>query len=545
MQYKKISLRSPVFLIFVLTLFSGSANYIWLRLNQRPPVDDQAFHLLSALRYLNIMSNHPPTVFPELVDIQKLYPPFFHLAAAVVALIFGKTTLVFIMTNIAFLFGTFLCLYLIGIKMGDRRVGLLASCLLFLYPMFFQLSRMFMLEIALCFMVAAGITALLYSDGFKKENMSVLFGIVSGLGLLTKQYYAVFILGPVTFLLLDSFFYGDTGEKNKIIRNLFLSFALAVITASWWYIPNLKDMLPLAIASVSNPFFAPFDIPLFSFRSLTFYLRVLVNDQILLFFFLVFLCALFILSRKGKNNRYLGLFLVWIIPAYFILTFFKNKFWYYTLSYLPAIALISAYGIISIKRDLLRRISILSILAIGIVHFLCLSYFEHRHIILNVIIDGGTVKDRHGIVSVFLSPKRTLQAGAKYYPQRGDWKMSAIIARILKETPARIPAIATYSIDPNMELRESGSKSIFISTLDSYTAVNFYGLEYYLRLKDIPHRLFMMANYANKKEEIDFIITPVRLGALESQKFFGMKYKLLEEFLMPDRSRVFLYQSGG
>lgn len=544
MQSKKDFLKSPIFLLFVLTLFLGANNYIWLQLNQHSPVDDEAFHLLSSLQYLDIISSPISlNTFSRLVRVDNLYPPFFPFSAALVALFFGKSAIVMTLTNILFLLGIFICLYLIGIKMQDRRVGLLASCLLSLYSMFFQLSRMFMLEIALCFMVVASITVLIYSQGFKKTNMSILFGVFLGLGLLTKQSYIFFITGPLIFLLLDSLFNNDLTIRKKIIKNLFLSFIVGAGIASWWYVPNFRRMLSLAVAAAADPLLVPHDIPAFSLRSSFFYLEVLFNDQILLFFFLVFISAIFILFKR-KKDKFFFLFLVWIIFPYFVRTLIANKFWYYTLAYLPAVSFISAYGVLNIKKNFLRKTAILLILVVGFFQFFFISYNKYGHTSLHFAFHTGTKKDEDRMMDITLLPMKDILGGVKYYPRRGDWKRDAIITRILKESPEATPVIGVYQVDPNKEAREDPpQKTTIISKLDCYTGANFDGLSYYLALKDIPHKIFPLN--IDLKERINFIISPIELENIKIGKINIeiQNFTLIEEFIMPDKSKVYLYKS--
>jgi len=539
MEHRKGFFKSPLFILGILILFHLVNNYIWLRLNQRPPIDDEAKHLINSLQYLDIISKPSFAMFSKLVKVDSLYPPFFPLIAAFLGLIFGKSTIVLIMTNVLFLSGIFLCLYFIGLKMRDKRLGVLASFLLSLYPMFFHLGRMFMLSIALCFMVTASITLLMYSEGFRKRIISILFGIFCGLGLLTKQSYIIFIIGPLFFLLSTSFLSGEQRIRLKITVNCLLFLLVVGVLLFLWYLPNIKAMLPLFLNAAFDTMLVPHDIPVFSLRSFLFYFELLINDQILFFFFLIFILSLFIIFRK-KKERYFYIFFIWIILPYCILTLVKNKFWYYTVPYLPAIAFISSYGILNIDRNYLRRILIILISAIGFLQFFFISYTRYGHVSLHIGIHTETKE--LAAADIFLAPMKNILEGVTYYPQKGDWKINVITARIVNESYST-PAIGFYRFDANLEARKNPQKEVIISKLDSYVGANFEALRYSLELKGIPYRTTLLG-YAQDKTlgEIDFIISPFDLKNIDDSGFKIDDYMLLESFVMPDKSEVYLYK---
>lgn len=228
------------------------------------------------------------------------------------------------------------------------------------------------------------------------------------------------------------------------------------------------------------------------------------------------------------------MFLIWIIFPYFILTLIKNKFWYYSIAYLPAIAFISAYGLMNIKKNFLRRTAISLVLLIGFVQFFALSYVNYK---------GGYIE----LAGIKLTPwpMKNILTGVKYYPQKGDWKQDAIIGQILKESYGTIPVIGIYWIDSNREARIGFGKTVIISRLESYTGASVDSLSYYLALKGIPHKIILLASDLKEKinNKINFIITPVELENINNYDRIKIEnYKLIKEFIMPDASKVYLYK---
>ncbi|MDD5156143.1 MAG: glycosyltransferase family 39 protein, partial [Candidatus Omnitrophica bacterium] len=530
------------FILLLLTLFFGVNNYLWLRLNQRPPVDDEAAHLISALRYVTVISGPQAGKLLQLLKVDHTYPPLSALSAALVSFLFGKSTVVFIMSNLIFLFGIFVCLYLIGIKMGDRRVGVLASILLSFYPMFFQLSRMFMIEIALCFMVVASIAALLYSEGFKKLIPSIACGVLLGTGLLTKQFYIIFIAGPLLLAALDSLLKADAVTRWRIGRNIGAFLAIGIFIAAPWYTLNLKHMLRLGPGYLFDPNYVPWDIPVLSFRSLFFYPDTLLNNQVLWFFFLLFIAALFILAKRKKDGLFF-LLLLWIIVPYIFFTFLKNKFLYYTMASLPAIALITAEGIMRIKRNSVKKAIICALLIIGLVQYFSISYVRHRYLAFHIGFDTD-IPAQAKFLRISFFPMTDILAGVKYFPQKGDWKYDAIAKRIASESGGAFCNVVVYDIDPNFESKKNHPGAVILTKFKNYGGANPYGLSYYFALGGLPHRVIPLSSYpqGNTNNKVHFIISPLDLKQDSRGIIKAQNYSLIEEFIMSDASKVYLYK---
>lgn len=544
MRFKKQFLGFTFLALCALILFHGVNNYIWWKLNTRPLIDDEAAHLITCLQYLKVISQHAFNMVSGIMHVDNLYPPFLGCTAAVFGLIFGKSTIVFPMANILFLAGIFFCLYLIGRKMGDFRLGVLASCILSLYPMFFHLSRMFMLEIAVCFMVIASITALIYSEGFKKRAASTLFGVFLGLGLLTKQYTIVFIIGPLLFVFIYSFFKEGNRLTKKILLNILLSFLMGISIASLWYVPNFKQTFLRLNISAFAPSAVPEDIRVFSKRSAFYYLDMLINGQILLFFSLIFVAAFFIGFRRIKD-KFLFLCLSWILFPYIVFTLFKNKFYYYTMAYLPAVAIISAHGILNITHKILRRVMLSVILIVGFFQFFVISYvdFSDREPFLNLnfYLDFGNKKQPTYFIKtkLMILPSIQILRGVRYHPLRGDYKINDIILRIAQESMGKKVSLwLPHFVDGNMLAK------INAPIRDNYFGVNSTCFMYNLISRSIPCEIKNLNDFKGTKykDNTEFILSP---DIFENINFYSINIKeflLLETFVMPDGTNVYLYK---
>jgi 4-amino-4-deoxy-L-arabinose transferase-like glycosyltransferase len=348
--------------------------------------------------------------------------------------------------------------------------------------------------------------------------------------MLTKQYYFVFIVGPAIFLLFDSL--SNKSSRMKVILNFSFALLLGAAIAALWYIPNFSHMFPLLISAVNDPSLVPFDSSSLAFRNIFFYFNLIFNEQILLFFFLIFIFSVFIFCRK-IGRRYLFLFLSCFIIPYIIFTLFPNKFYYYTLPYLPVIALITAYGLLNIQKTFFRKIVIWFVVSVGLFQFIVISYFNFKENKLALSLRNPYVR----ILPINLS---TLQARKTYCPQasRKAWVvMEKIVTKINSSFSGEVAKILILQPDANYLAKNE------IKVKDNFDVVNYGGFKGYSYLIGANYDIYNTCFYNEETIEdwFNFIISPEKL---ENIKIFASKevdYILLDNFVMQDGSEVYLY----
>jgi 4-amino-4-deoxy-L-arabinose transferase-like glycosyltransferase len=87
--------------------------------------------------------------------------------------------------------------YGIGIRLFDRGTAFLAMVLLFIYPVVYGQSEMFMHDVPLSAMVWLA----LVSNGFGTPWYAAPIGFAIGFGMLTKFTYPLFVAAPLFALL--------------------------------------------------------------------------------------------------------------------------------------------------------------------------------------------------------------------------------------------------------------------------------------------------------------------------------------------------------
>ena len=363
---------------------------------------------------------------------------------------------------------------------------------------------MFMIEIALTFMVSATVLVLLYTDGFKNRKASILAGVILGLGLLTKQKYIVFVVGPIAWIFLSSYLSANNKARRLAIINLLIFSAIGVFIALPWYLFDFFERLEFIKSCAFNQLFVPEEMSVSSIRSFFYYLSELKNWQIFPFFFFILIVSLIIAVRDKKR---IYLFLVWIIVPYSILTLFPNKFFYYTLPYLPAVAYICSNSILGLGNIKIRRMAVVLVLFIGLYQFFNFSYFRTE-----------------------LHSK--ILATSKYAPRQGDYT-DELLADINKNSKGEKLLIGFYGIEAN----EVSKKNLELQ--DNYCLVNAEWLKLYFRLKGIKHELF---NLKFKPAKVNFIITFKRLEYIDMKYFPKNDYVLQNIFVMADSSFIYLYK---
>ena len=194
-------------ILALLVSIVGVLNYFWLSQNTVPPHWDAANHMISALRYHGVLSqcfSQSHFAVPglrlcldELVTVnQGVYPPLFPFAGGLVIFLAGSSITALAMTNVPFIALLAGATYLMGRTIHSRLAGVLAALLIVAYPLVFQMSHEFMLEFAMLAIAAAASCFLLLSDRFNKTGMTVLFGLTTGLGALTKFTLLTYLIGP-------------------------------------------------------------------------------------------------------------------------------------------------------------------------------------------------------------------------------------------------------------------------------------------------------------------------------------------------------------
>lgn len=538
-NYEFLARNKHILILLLQYVFFEINNYIWLKIDTYPLLWDAAAHFFDSLRIFELLKGNGLNFIFKIPEINREYPIFVPLITASFYKITGisEDIAVFISGSI-FLGILMFSVYGITKNIYNKNSGLLAAFLVAAYPIIFGHSRVFMYDLPLTAMVCLGIYSYQVSDNFRKIGGSIIFGIVLGLGMLTKFTFFVFIASALSCYLFYEFYMimhdlikhkktllGILREHSGQIRNFLIALIIAIIIALTWYGQNLHYLLDILI-TIPQVYRVKYP-PVFSPQSLFFYLFQLVNIQISFYLFMVFILGLWFFSKLRLKNK---LFLIyWILIPYFVFTFINYKSTRYTLPYLPAIAIISSIGIFSIKRKILKVILVAFIVFVVTIQFLVYSYgVKYLPPLLTFSIYGNPV---------YLFNQKGCENTMEQHraPLRQDWKTIEILNSISK-----------FMVEPN-----NRCLNVFIMQDDPRIHSPLLSLAF---LKRIPINLEVGSWQYIADSKADIVITkdsnllvpPYFIDKINrSVSWFEAnidKFSPVEKINLPDNSNLLIYK---
>jgi len=361
-------------------------NFIWLKKDITYFTYDSHRHFLASLRMFEIFKNFSCHAIPPSIDTIYLHPPFVTILTALFYFLFGISQDIALITNNAIFMGILIfAIYKIGLKIADTKTALLAAFIVSMYPVVFNQLKVYMLDLPLAAMVTLAVYFLFCCDNFKNFKYSVFFGISAGLGMLTKDTFFLFLIGPWSYVVIKSIFVLRQKSHNfkKYAGHLVLSGTLIVLISFPYYLSKIFILLgklyPGYVRTwpVSTP---ELNLFLEKVRALLWYLWGFINWQASFFLFLIFLIGLFFFSVSKIKNK--GIFISWILVSWLFIGYFRYAIGFnmevtgvrYTMPILPALALISAFGITHMR---VKRISVFltyAVVIFGILQLFFVSY---------------------------------------------------------------------------------------------------------------------------------------------------------------------------
>jgi len=343
---------------------------------------DSLMHLKATVMVSNALSlkdflKNPFLHYNNKILYNKDYPPLYYLIATMI-LRFFNAPLMFMTSSL------FLCLlifssYKIAKLINDETSGLLTSVIICFYPIIHFSSLAYNLEIAQAAMVSLSLYLLIKTEYFNNRKFSLLFGIVFALSMLTKQQALFFIIGPLFIVLMRTFVRFKI-KKNQL-HNLIIAFLIFILISTSFFYYIYFEPISWQKIVIRSRLTSALDIDSkhwFTLDHLIFYFKILVTPQIGIINLIILLFSGAIFYHEEKYAEYRSLFSAWIIIPFIILTFIPAKFHEYTISYLPALALITGLGISSIRNKFIKIGSIVLVCILCL--YQCAGYFFPSYI---------------------------------------------------------------------------------------------------------------------------------------------------------------------
>jgi 4-amino-4-deoxy-L-arabinose transferase-like glycosyltransferase len=364
----------PAVCLFLIWSFQILNNYIWLKLDNFPLLWDAGMYYYQSLLLSDFSRNLSFQSLCSAIKVGEQYPPLIPFIASLFYGFLPRTedTAVFV-TGLVFTGILIFCVYGITRILYSRSAGVLAAFLATMYPIVFGHSRVLMYDLPLAAVVCLSVFVFLKTNNFRRTGYSILFGVVAGMGLLTKFPFVLFTGSALVYQFFHNSYcalrQGMRGHGIQM-RNTAIAVLIAIALAAVWYAPNWSRFFyavfvyPGSCRSVCAP--------TFSVASFSYYFFSLINRQTSFFLFLIFVLGSVRFIRVKSEHKYLLIF--WILFSYIGATLANYKSPRYTIAFLPAIAIISAIGLMSIRDKIIRTVVLSFVALISVVQFFAYSY---------------------------------------------------------------------------------------------------------------------------------------------------------------------------
>jgi len=375
-------------------IFHVINNYFWIKNDTLSLYPEKYYQLMIKNHILSSIQEiiqRDTSVLDKISSIAKLtrikfcWFGLYYIYTACVNLMFGNTTDVSLMANIPVFILLIIFTFLIGKNIAGEKAGILAAFFVSFYPGIYGISRSYGLDFPLTAMVTVCVYILIAKD-ITKIKYALFCGLVISIALLMKVQGIFFLIGPLVYIFFQRVYqssnYGaeKTGSAKWRIFKITLAFGLLISSLLLYLsfeIPYWnRDIMRVAkvffvFFTKKRHFFETSPHSLFDIRSVLFYLFESINNiSRLLFVFFLFGLSLFCRTKlKYKMPVYL-----WIVAPYIIFTVHVNKSGRYYLPALPALALVSAVGILQIKPRRFRISLIIAAIFLSLFQFYDLSF---------------------------------------------------------------------------------------------------------------------------------------------------------------------------
>ena len=152
-----------------------------VRADLAPPSWDESVHLRDSLVFYNVLTNPGQINLDMIRDIinkseeyplfrpSGYYPPLVPGLTAFLYLFFGTSSVVAILSNLLFVGVLVFSTYALGSTLFDRDIGLISALFTATVPIFLQHSVLYMLDLPLTAMVAAGVWLIVKTQNFSNR----------------------------------------------------------------------------------------------------------------------------------------------------------------------------------------------------------------------------------------------------------------------------------------------------------------------------------------------------------------------------------------
>lgn len=379
----------PPFLLILLFVFYITNLIAWQLQNNTYFNYDSLRHFLKSLHIFEELRSPGADLFSRLrfhLDSDIHSPLVYFISSIFYFFITPTQNNATLINTCVFLVVLLVSLYKLGRFIKDEYLGILACAIILFYPVVFTQTRIYMLDFPLLSVISLNIYFILRSENFKDKKYTFLFWVSAVICVFVRINSLVFITPPFIYCLFNAI-------KKKNISLKGISVILIILAASGFIyyralLPHVLDplasLLRLKSSAMSITWSPPYlqTIPFFlhKIRAMLWYGWGFINWQAGFFYFVFLLWGLFKLVKS--ENIHKRFILTWLGGGYFILCWFiyaidkdmEVSAIRYSMPLLVPISLITAYGVVEIRRKHIRKFLASVILIYAVTNSLFLSY---------------------------------------------------------------------------------------------------------------------------------------------------------------------------
>jgi len=379
--FLKSRINISYLILSLLFLFHAINNIVIISKDTTPLIGDSLGLYVQSCRYSRLILDAIGSFnLRSILLILKNMPlngQLFGLVAAPFYFLIGTQHDVAVISNQIFFLVLILSIFGLGRVLFNNTVGLLAAFVISFYPSVFGFSRIYMLTFPILSVATLCVYLLIKSDGFNDRKYSIFLGLASGLGVLLRPRFLIYIFIPVLFYVLKGLasLYQQRINLVKIpAKQVIINILLSVISfwlflypwvsldgliryfnyqKMWSTLPSLSKIIPTFL----------------------YYLRVLFSMQLNWFLSFLFLIGLLTVLFSRSNKTKIYFLLSWFIISLIILSSFGLK--QYGRLIIPLctpIALVTSSGLEKLIKFKVYRYILLVLLLFTIGQYFFISY---------------------------------------------------------------------------------------------------------------------------------------------------------------------------
>lgn len=520
-------------------------NYLWLRVDSVLLADDpfwhhmRSFYVYRLLRDGVFLSN-PLKCLSSINVFSHQYGAFVQFVTAPFYFIFGVGQDIAVMVNASIflpilLFST----YGIAKRLAGSKAGILSAFIISMYPIVFNHSRMYMLDLPVTALISLSTYLLIRCEFFKKKRYSLLLVLILFFGLLTKVNFILFFFTPLLIVLNSAMRYSQT--KNRY----FITAVLIFVFTIFYFIKGPK-IFEWFFNIISLIRYMRWPVLL---SNLYIYFLRLSDNGVSLFLMAVFIVSIFYFIKPDVKKRRLYLF--FLMPPLLILLLFAAvndplDMVRRSMPFLVFTASITGIGLTGMKPFLLRRIFVSFVIIVSFIQFFAVSWG------ISYLPEEISVQKKYLSVFLFKQKLHFPPARNKFsHPARFFWDIGPLWDKIEKadEKDGELTDIVVF--DPLCEIfyplyyrATINEEPVTVTTVEMTSPNNtVYLRDFHLRDR-VLNADYIIA--ANTPEDACLYPDYVDIEKKQAEDVFYLNiqnFELIEEFDLPNKVQVFLYKN--